>query len=86
MNNNNLPTKYQSAFRKVNSTALLNVNDDIITDADKGMTTALVLFHYSKAFDTIDHSLLCAKLHGFSDSAISIIRNYLTEGFQAVQL
>lgn len=90
MNNNNLLAKYQSGFRKGYSsvTALLNVQDDILTAVDKGMTTALVLLDYSKAFDTIDHSLLCAKLHyyGFSDSAVSFIRNYLTERFQAVKL
>ena len=53
---NNLLPKLQSGFRKGYSTAtaLLKVLDDILLAADRGEKTGLVLFDYSKAFDTLD--------------------------------
>ena len=42
---------------------------------------ALVLMDLSKAFDTINYSLLLAKLHayGFSKQALAIICSYLPD-------
>ena len=42
---------------------------------------ALVLMDLSKAFDTINYSLLLAKLHayGFSKQALAIICSYLSD-------
>ena len=62
---NNLLPKLQSGFRKGYSTAttLQKVLDDILLAADRGETTGLVLFDYIKAFDTLDHAMLCAKIN-----------------------
>jgi ribonucleases P/MRP protein subunit RPP40 len=46
-----------------------------------------VLLDFSKAFDTVDHALLCLKLgriYGFSGSAVSFIESYLSGRFQCV--
>ena len=78
----------QSGFRKNHSTtsALLKITDDIISNRDKGNVTLLVSLDYSKAFDTMNHQLLCAKLKyfGFNDSAYSLIKSYLTDRNQRV--
>lgn len=42
-------------------TALLKVSCDIITSADSGKCTALVLLDISLAFDTVDHDILVGK-------------------------
>lgn len=90
LNENNILPLQQSGFRKGHSTvsALLEVTDDIIRSVDERRTTALVLLDYSKAFDTLDHDLLCAKLHyyGFHNSAVNLICNYLTNRSQSVIL
>ena len=40
--------------------------------------------NFSKAFDTINHSLLMAKLkaNGFSDQALSLFQSYICKRFQ----
>ena len=86
---NNRRDKNQSAYRKNHSTntALLNISDDIYDAIDDSELTILVLLDYSKAFDTINHRLLYAKLQslGFDFSAISWICSYLTDRKQKVK-
>lgn len=90
LNEFSLLSTTQSGFRKGYSTAsiLLRVMDDIFRAADKGETTALILLDYSKAFDTLDHKLLCAKLKtfGFSQESINFFNNYLLDRSQFVRL
>jgi hypothetical protein len=54
----------QSGFRPGHSTVveLLNITDDICGMLDQGYFVILVLLDFSKAFDSIDHLLLCRKL------------------------
>lgn len=79
---------FQFSFRVGLSTqtALLNIMDDVRSAADRGELTVLVLFDFSKAFDTIEHRLLLAKLGnlGFSDSTCSWIASYLSNRRQCV--
>lgn len=87
---NNILPSIQSGFRQGYScaTALLHVTDDIIRATDNGQSTALVLLDYSKAFDTIDHSLLLTILSscGFSLDALNVLKSYLTCRSQNVQV
>jgi hypothetical protein len=54
---------------------------------NKGIAGA-ILMDLSKAFDTINHELLIAKLgaYGFDDSALAIILNYLSERWQRTKI
>lgn len=87
LTNNILPAT-QSGFRKGHSTAtaLLNILDNIVRDIDKKNISVLVLLDFSRAFDTINHDLLCAKLryYGFSDNAAKLINSYLSNRYQKV--
>ena len=81
--------KNQSAYKSNHSTntALLKITDDIYDAMDDSEITVLVLLDYSKAFDTINHRLLYAKLKylGFHPTAVSWIISYLTDRKQKVK-
>ena len=66
--------------------ALLRVYHDVRRAVDLGQVTILVLFDFSKAFDTVCHSRLLIKLHalGFSNTALSWVFSYLTGRTQFV--
>lgn len=69
------------------ATALMRVTSDIKTAMDKKLTTILILLDFSKAFDSVDHGLLCDKLRyefNFEPSAVCLIRNYLYGRTQTV--
>ena len=74
LSTNNLLDPYQAGFRRFHSTetALLKVTDDIRTATEKKHTTFLLLFDFSKAFDTISPSHLVKRLQslGFSRTAL----------------
>ena len=55
---------------------------------DNGGIFAAILMDLSKAFDTINHELLIAKLHayGFEKSALSIVSDYLSDRWQRVKI
>lgn len=74
---------FQSGYRKSCSTitALIKVENDIREALDKKMVTIMALLDFSKAFDTISHSLLCNKLiHIFKFDILSakLINSYLS--------
>jgi hypothetical protein len=52
---------FQSGFRSGHSTvtALLNITDDIHGYLDRGLFVVLVLLDLTKAYDSVDHDLLC---------------------------
>lgn len=78
----------QSGFRRDHSctSALLKITDDIFDACDNGLITVLILLDYSKAFDTLDHSLLTSmfKYIGMSQRASDMISSYLSNRSQAV--
>lgn len=86
----NIIPNIQSGFRRHHSTttALLHITDEIINACDKGKTTMLVLLDYSKAFDTINHEILCAKLehYNFDNNSVNFIKSYLSDRTQKVKL
>lgn len=64
----------------------MHIVDDVIREMDNGRCTCLVLLDFSKAFDTLDHSLLLSKLHyyGFSNTSLQLMTTYLKERSQCV--
>lgn len=87
---NNIISQFQSGFQKNQSTVtiLLKVLDDIVRERDKGNCMALVLLDFSKAFDTIDHELMCAKLSyfGLDATACEFFKSYFEDRFQLVRV
>lgn len=85
--NSILPT-VQSGFRSGHSTtsALTQVTDDILSAADKGRCSILVLLDFSRAFDCINKELLISKMafYGLSVPARDWFMSYLTERKQYV--
>ena len=51
---------------------------------DNDEKVEVILVNLSKAFDTINHSLLLAKLkaNGFSNQALSLLQSYICNRFQ----
>ena len=80
---------YQSAYKKNHSTqtALLKLTEDIYDTIDDSEITLLVLLDFSKAFDTVNHRLLLAKLNilGFQEKACDWILSYLSDRKQKVE-
>nr|CAH7717259.1 unnamed protein product [Callosobruchus chinensis] len=77
-----------TGFRKGCSTTsvLLNGSDYIIRSLDAGLATSLLLLDFSKAFDTLDHSVLLAKLRyfGLDEMCLKLFESYLHNRHQCV--
>ena len=77
-------------FRKGYSAqhALIRLLEKFKISLDEGFKAGAVLMDLSKAFDCIRHDLLIAKLHayGFSDEALTLINDYLTNRQQRVKV
>ena len=80
----------QYGFREKHSTQLaaLELIDRISQDLDRGITPINVYLDLSKAFDTLDHNILLFKLqfYGFTNSALKLCKNYLSDRKQFVQI
>lgn len=85
---NSIIPECQSGFRQHFSTTtfLLHLSDSVLRTFDVGSLSALVALDFSKAFDTINHKLLIAKLHHYnlSDTALSLFRSFLAHRVQLV--
>ena len=77
-------------YRKGFSTqyALLSLIERWRLCLDKQGFAGALLMDLSKAFDTINHELLIAKLHayGFSIEALEVLLSYLQERWQRVKI
>jgi len=69
-------------------TALTKLLENWKAILDKKGYSGVVLMDLSKAFDTINHELLIAKLYyyGFSKSSLKLINNYLSDRWQHVKI
>ena len=78
----------QTGFKKHHSTetALLKLTEDIRRGIDKKYVTLLLLFDFSKAFDTISSFRLLGRLRlmGFSRTALQWISSYISGRQQCV--
>ena len=79
----------QTRFKKNNSTqtAFIKLTDDIRVGIIRKYVTLLLLFDFSKAFDTVYHVSFLRKLenYGFSKPALIWIASYLSGRQQAVK-
>ena len=80
----------QSGFRHGHScqTALINLVDSWMKEIDNGNLNLAVMLDLRKAFDVIDHEILCQKLHlyGCSERSMLLFRSYLSNRTQEVQI
>ena len=88
MHKNELFYVSQYGFRKIHSTELASVElvDSFRLDIDKGRVPLSVFLDLSKAFDTLDHSILLKKLNFYGISGIPLQRfsSYLMNRQQLV--
>lgn len=85
----NLFYKSQYGFRRNHSTefATIELIDNIISEMDNKEVPLNIYLDLSKAFDTLDHSILLTKLkhYGINGIAHDLVRSYLTNRFQYIE-
>jgi hypothetical protein len=86
---NGMINRLQSGFRSNHSTttALLKITNDLLMSSEESLVSLLVLLDFYKAFDSVEHLLLCSKLsrhNNFSTSAVTLIMSYLSGRSQFV--
>ena len=87
---NGLLYELQSGFRSKYSTdsCLIHLLDFIRGNNDKGLYTGMIMLDLQKAFDTVDHTILCDKLEGIGVPVLSVnwFKSYLSDRIQYVSL
>ena len=72
----------QHAFLKMHNTltSLLNITDSLFSNVDKHRINISVFLDLKKAFDTVDHGILLAKLtkYGVAGTSLRWVTSYLT--------
>ena len=90
LTSNKILADNQYGFREKHSTymALINLVDKISEQIDSKMITAGIFIDLSKAFDTIDHTILLQKMHhyGIRGIARDWFQSYLYTRQQYVQI
>ena len=79
LKDNKLLYEYQSGFRQSYSTdtCLINLMDYIRILKSKGNYVGMVLLDLQKAFDTVDHEILCNKLEAMGINFTKWFKSYL---------
>ena len=79
--NEEIITNLQSGFRSLHSTvtALSEATDSWAFNIDRGNVNAVIFLDLRKAFDTVGHDVLLAKLslYGIQESAYDWFKSYL---------
>merc|ERR1712198_466822 len=78
---NNLLYSDQSGFRKAYSTdtCLIDLTDSIRVHIANGNYIGMVLLDLQKAFDTVDHDILCKKLDAMGIDFTDRFKSYLKD-------
>ena len=88
LNKKDILYKYQFGFRKNHSTtlALIEIIDSIFNAMDKRLYTCGIFIDFSKAFDTINHTILLSKLDHYDIRGVALhwFRTYLMDLSQFV--
>ena len=84
MHDNNLFGPLQSAYRSQHApeTAILKINNDILSGLDRDKCTVLASLDLSAAFDTVDYAIFLRRLHnlyGVEQLALQWFTSYLTD-------
>ena len=84
----NLIYEFQSGFRGNHSTdtCLIYLSDLLKVNISKGNYTGLLLLDLQKAFDTVDHLILCDKLKAMGVKSVEWFYSYLTGRKQVVDI
>ena len=86
----NIIYKSQYGFRREHSTefAALELIDRVNTEMDNNEIPFNIYLDLSKAFDTLDHTILLDKLHyyGVRNTPLDLFKNYLTNRKQYVEI
>ena len=88
MNSNSILYEHQYGFRKKHSTehAILSITEKIKTNLDKNIFSCGIFVDLEKAFDTVNHKILLAKLEHLGNSCFSNkwLTSYLSKRSQCV--
>ena len=86
LSQNKLLFQYQSGFRGNHSTdsCLIHLQDHIRSHTALGEYTGMVLLDIQKAFDCVDHNILCAKLKALGIASARWFESYLSDRSQTV--
>ena len=89
INKNNILNKHQYGFRKRQSTnqAIIELIEKVNGSIDKSKFTAGIFLDLSKAFDTVNHTILLKKLQYYGIRGITLqwFKNYLNNRKQIVK-
>ncbi|CAL4064309.1 unnamed protein product, partial [Meganyctiphanes norvegica] len=88
LSENNLLYDYQSGFRKGHSTdtCLIDLFDYVHSSLSEGDYVGMVLLDLQKAFDTVNHKILCEKLELLGVGCVDWFSSYLSNRKQFVNV
>ena len=91
LTSNNLLQIHQSAYKKYHSTetAIIKIQNDILTSLDQDKIVALVTLDISAAFDTVDHHRLLkcfTSTYGMTGTVLKWLESYLSNRTQRVSI
>ena len=83
LNKHNLITKEQYGFRKQYSTelAITDIQNALLKNLDENKLTCTVFLDLAKAFDSVNHEILLAKLerYGIRGTPLLLLKSYLSD-------